>query len=85
MKELHVIIKDPLGLHARPAGQLVKLASGYECSITVVKDKKSVDAKKLFSVMSLGAKQGEKLIIQFDGADEKIAADKMENFVTSGL
>ena len=68
-------IKDPSGIHARPAGVLVKLASGFKSKMTVLKGDKSGDLKRIFSIMALGAKQGETLTIQIEGEDEKQAQE----------
>ena len=58
MREFSYVITDAQGIHARPAGQLVKLAAAYPCKVTIAKDGRSVDAKRIMGVMSLGAKQG---------------------------
>ena len=67
MKEFSYVITDAQGIHARPAGQLVKLAAAYPCKVTIAKDGRSVDAKRIMGVMSLGAKQGQEVILQADG------------------
>ena len=53
MKKFSYIITDSVGIHARPAGILVKLASQYSSEITISCGEKTADAKKLFSVMLL--------------------------------
>ncbi len=68
-------IKDPAGIHARPAGILVKLANGFKSTITVSKAGKSGDLKRIFSIMALGAKQGEQLDIHIEGEDENQAKE----------
>lgn len=78
-------IKDPAGIHARPAGVLVKLANGFKSKMTVSKGDKSGDLKRIFSIMALGAKQGEELNIQIEGEDETQAKEAVlkcleENF-----
>ena len=78
MKTIKFVIHDPMGLHARPAGTLVKEASRFEAEINMVKDTKSVNAKRIFSVMSLQAKQGDTLTITIQGIDEEPAADAMQ-------
>jgi len=52
------IIADPLGLHARPAGMLVKAATGYACTVTLEAPSGKADAKRIMAVMRLAAKQG---------------------------
>lgn len=76
MKEFTYTIKDELGIHARPAGILVKEAGKYPCKITIGKDGKDADLKRIFGVMSLGVKCGQDIVIKCDGEqeDEAIAA-----------
>ena len=73
MKEFSYIIKDKLGIHARPAGLLVKEAGKYNSSITIMTKGKRADAKKIFSVMSLSAKMGDELKVSVFGSDENLA------------
>ena len=85
MKEFKYVITDPLGLHARPAGQLAKVALGFSCDIKVGTPAKTVDAKRIMGVMQLGAKQGNELTILCEGADEDAAAAALQAFVTENL
>ena len=78
MKEFCYRICDPNGLHARPAGALTNLAKQFECKISVTVGEKTVDAKRLLSLMSLGAKEGSELRFSFEGADEEEAAQKIK-------
>ena len=70
MKEFKYVITDPEGIHARPAGILVKQAAGYESAIKIAKGEKSADAKRIFGVMGLGVKTGEEVTVSAEGADE---------------
>lgn len=81
MKEIIHVITDAQGIHARPAGELVKLCSGFQSQITIKKDEKSADAKRIFGIMSLAAKQGETIVIQVTGEDEDEAARAIEKFL----
>lgn len=85
MKEIKHVIADPLGLHARPAGLLVKEAAKNACNVTVAVNGTSVDAKRIMGVMKLGAKQGMELTLTFDGADEDAAAASMAEFLKANL
>ncbi len=85
MKEFSFVIKDPSGIHARPAGQLVKIASSYPCSIKIKKDEKEADAKRIFAVMSLAAKQGESIRFVFDGEKENDAMIELKEFCENNL
>ena len=85
MKEFKYVIKDAVGIHARPAGELVKAAKEFTCSITITKDGKSGDCKKIFGLMGLGVKQGNEVIFTFDGADEEAAYEAVSRFVQEKL
>ncbi|XOQ53014.1 MAG: Phosphocarrier protein HPr [Succiniclasticum sp.] len=85
MKEFDYTITDPEGIHARPAGLLVKEAKQYASKITVSKGAKKGDLKKIFTVMGLGAKHGETIHIQVEGPDEDTAAPAIENFLKAHL
>lgn len=86
MQSFTCTIHDPEGLHARPASQLVKAASGYQSRILIEKAGRSADSRRLLSVMSLCIKQGEEIRVTISGADEEIAAQGMRSFfgVSSG-
>lgn len=73
MKELVFEIKDKIGLHARPAGLLSENARKFSCDIIIRCDGKEANAKRLLSVMSLGASYGKVLNFVFDGEDENEA------------
>ena len=85
MREFVYKLTDENGLHARPAGLLVKAASEYTSEITVITDQKSANGKKIFSVMQLGAKCGDLLKVQIDGSDEDAAATSLEKFLKENL
>ena len=85
MKEFKYVITDPEGIHARPAGILVKQAGGYESTVKIAKGEKSADAKRIFGVMGLGVKTGEEVTITVEGADEEKAAAELETFFKENL
>lgn len=85
MKEFKYAITDPEGIHARPAGLLVKQAAGYKSDIKIAKGEKSADAKRIFGVMGLGAKTGEEIIITAEGEDEETAITELETFFKENL
>lgn len=80
MKKFEYVITEPVGIHARPAGMLVKAASTYKSTITIEKDGKKVDVKKLMALMALAVKFGETAIFTIEGEDEDIAATELESF-----
>ncbi|MCB5702164.1 HPr family phosphocarrier protein [Megasphaera elsdenii] len=81
MKEFEFVVTDPQGIHARPAGLLVKEAKKFESNISVFKGARKGDLKKIFTVMALGVKQGETIKVQVEGADEEQAASAVEAFL----
>ncbi|MBQ6719069.1 MAG: HPr family phosphocarrier protein [Oscillospiraceae bacterium] len=85
MKEFKHVIADPLGMHARPAGMLVKAAAGYASKITVAAPTGTADAKRLMALMRLAAKQGMELTITVEGADEEKAAAELQAFLAANL
>ncbi|MCR5452999.1 MAG: HPr family phosphocarrier protein [Lachnospiraceae bacterium] len=85
MKEFTYTITDPEGIHARPAGLFVKAAAGFPCTITIGKDGKDVDAKRILGVMSLGAKQGHEIVIKCEGEQEEEAAAALETFLKENM
>jgi phosphocarrier protein len=68
-------VSDPLGLHARPAGLVVKAAQRYRSEITLTNEKngKSASAKGLFALLGLEITQGDAITLRADGADEQDA------------
>lgn len=80
MKEFEYTITDPVGIHARPAGLLVKEVKKYTSAVTVIKGEKSVNALKLMALMGMGIKQGDTVKVTVDGADEDTACAAIEEF-----
>ena len=85
MKEFQYVIQDPVGLHARPAGLLVKQAAGFQSKITVSGNGKNCDAQKLIILMSLGITQGTEVTCQIEGEDEEAAFEAIQKFFTENL
>lgn len=85
MKTFTYTIKDDLGIHARPAGLLVKTAKNFNSEITIAKDERSVNAVKLMALMGLGVKCGDTITVTVSGEDEESAASAMEEFFKSNL
>lgn len=85
MKEFKYVITDELGIHARPAGLLVKEAKKFASAVKLTKEAKTVDAKGIMGVMSLGAKKGHEVTVMCDGADEDAAIAAMEAFFKANL
>ena len=85
MKEFTYVITDEMGIHARPAGMLVKEAKAFTSKITLEANGKTADATKLMAVMSLGVKNGAEVVIKAEGDDEDAAIAKMEEFMKENL
>ncbi len=85
MKSFTYTIKDEVGIHARPAGLLVKKAKEFDSTITIEKGGKSVNASKLMALMGLGVKYGDTVTVKSEGSDEDKAAAAMEEFFKSNL
>ena len=85
MKKFNYQIKDPLGIHARPAGMLVKEAKKFESVITLVKGEVKVDATKIMAVMSMGVRSGDTVMLEAAGSDENAAIEAMETFFAQYL
>lgn len=85
MKQFAYTVTDKLGIHARPAGDLVKLAKEFNSTVKVSCNGKTVDAKRLIALMSLGAKQDHTVTVEIEGDDENAAAEKLETFFKQNL
>ena len=85
MKQFTYTIKDELGVHARPAGLLVKLAKKYASKVTIEKMAKTCDMRKLMAVMGLGIKQGETITVTVEGEDETVAAEEIAAFLNENV
>lgn len=76
--EIKLTVKDPVGLHARPASVLVQEASKFESEITVSVNGKAANLKSIMSVMALGIKFGEEITIKAEGEDAEAAISAIE-------
>lgn len=85
MREFKYVITDPEGIHARPAGLLVKEAKEFVSGINIEKNGKSMNCKAIFGVMGLGVKKGEEITLTFDGEDEDAAYEKISSFLKENL
>ena len=85
MKELTYVIQDAEGLHARPAGLIVKLAQAMDSRVTLTANEKTADCKRLFAVMKLAAKCGQELRVTVEGGDEDAACQALQDFCQAEL
>ena len=85
MKEFEYTITDAMGLHARPAGLLVKEAKKYGSRITLYADGKECDATRLMSLMAMCVKCGTLVRISVEGEDEQLCSEKLKSFFEHNL
>ncbi|MDL2249194.1 HPr family phosphocarrier protein [Lachnospiraceae bacterium OttesenSCG-928-J05] len=85
MRKFEYVITDAVGLHARPAGMLVKEVGKYSVEVTLKRGEKEASAKKLLALMSLGIKQNDTVVVEIEGADEEVAAQALESFFKENL
>ena len=78
-------VKDPMGLHARPAGQLVKEAVKCTSKLTIRKGEKTGDAKRLFNVMTLSVKGGDEVEIIVEDEKEQEEAAVLKAFCEENI
>ena len=85
MKSFSYTVKDELGLHARPAGLLVKEVKNFQSKVTLEKDRKSVDASRLMAVMGMGVKKDQTVTVKVEGDDEDAACKALKAFFETNL
>lgn len=77
MVQVSYTIKNEEGLHARPASDFCKTASGFKSKITVLKDGSEYEAKSILMVLCIGAVKGDTIEIRAEGDDEQAAIDAL--------
>lgn len=85
MKTINYTVKDTEGIHARPAGILVKEAKAFQSKVIIKKGDKETDCKKIFGIMGLCVKCGEEITIMIDGEDEEKAAEAITACLEANL
>jgi phosphocarrier protein len=80
-----VEIVNPLGLHARPSAEFVKLASQFQAEVSLVKDDMLVNGKSILGVMTLAAECGCQLTIRTEGEDAEAAAEALATLIANGF
>lgn len=85
MKEFSYTVKDELGIHARPAGMLVKEVKNFQSKVTLEKDGKTVDASRLMAVMGMGVKKDMTVKVTVEGEDEEAAFEAIKTFFETNL
>ena len=85
MKEFTYTVKDKVGIHARPAGMLVKLVKEYSSDVYIEKGDKRIKADRLIAIMNMGIKHGDTVTVTIEGDDEKEAYKALYSFFESNL
>lgn len=85
MVKFNTTIKNKLGMHSRPCGQLLKLIGEYKSTVTLIGNGKEVDTKSIIKVMTMGLKQGDSIEVQVEGEDEAICAKAIEEMIEDGF
>ena len=85
MQSFTYTITEPVGIHARPAGLLVKEIKNYQSTVTVTKGDKSVNALKLMALMGMGIKCGDTVTVTVEGSDEDTTAPTLKQFFETNL
>ena len=85
MKEFKYVITDEVGIHARPAGLLVKEAKQFTSTIMSSKGDKSAKATARMKLMGMGVKKGDEITVTVEGDDEDAAAAAIEAFLKANM
>lgn len=85
MKSFSYEVKDKLGIHARPAGLLVKCVKESGSAVQIKKEDKTVDASRLMAVMGLGVKCGHTVDVTVEGGNEEAAFELIKKFFEENL
>lgn len=81
MVSKEVAVKNPTGLHARPATLLVKKASSFKSDVSVEYNGKKANVKSLIGVLSLGVTKGAMITVIANGEDEEVACEEVANLI----
>ena len=85
MQQTKITIHNEVGLHARPAAQLVKLAKQFTCKITVTSNSKTVNAKSLILLLGLAVSKDAEIEITADGEDEVQAIEALVTLIDNNF
>ncbi len=85
VKQFHYIVRDKVGIHARPAGLLVKEAAKYKSTIEIGKGEEKGNAKRIFSIMGMNICCGDEVTVYITGEDENEAFEGLQLFFQKNL
>lgn len=80
-----VTIVSPLGLHARPAAKLVKLAQNFPCTTTLLTEQGSADAQSILDILTLSASQGTSVTVACEGDEAQVACEEIAAFLQTDM
>ncbi len=85
MTTFEYTIKDAIGIHARPAGKLVETVRNCDSRVNISCRGNHADAAKLMSVLGLGVKSGDTVIVSVEGGDEYANTSRLRSFFETNL
>jgi phosphotransferase system HPr (HPr) family protein len=85
MPEATVTLRNPTGLHARPAKVFAQAAAAIAAKVTVMKDGREVNGKSVLSVLTLDCHQGDEIVIRTEGEGADAALEDLVRLVESGM
>ena len=85
MYSKEVVVKNQVGLHARPATYCIQKANEFKSTIWVEKEERLVSAKSLLGVLSMGIVRGTTITIKADGIDEETAVNSLVELINSNF
>lgn len=85
MHETTLVVRHEVGLHARPAALFVRAAAQFPCTISITKDEKTVNAKSIISVLSLGVGQSDAITLQAEGERAEEALHTLIRLIESNF
>lgn len=83
--EKKVVIKNKLGLHARPAAMFVQIANKFDCDISVRRGNQEINGKSIMGILMLAANKGSKILLRADGPDSQAAVAELEKLLSGEL
>lgn len=85
MQEITLVIRNKVGLHARPAALFVQTASRFKSKVLAIKDGREANAKSILSILTLGAEQGAVVTVRAEGEDELEAVGALRELVENNF
>ena len=83
--EKKIVIKNRLGLHARPAAMFVQIANKFDCDILIRRGNQEVNGKSIMGILTLAANKGAKILLKAEGPDSQTAVAELEKLLSGQL